>query len=58
MENTQRYPDRQIILNVVTLTTGGVTLKSCEFSVKSFSLSVADMMTSLSGLPFCKQRHT
>ena len=40
----------------LTLITGGVTLNNCEFSVKSFSLSVADMMINLSGFPFCEEK--
>jgi len=35
----------------ITFTTGGEILKSREFSVKSSTLNVADMMTSLSGFP-------
>ena len=40
----------------LTFITGGVTLNNCELSVKSFSLSVADMMINLSGFPFCEQK--
>ena len=38
-----------------TFSTGGVTLNSLSFSVKSSILNVADIITNFKGLPFCNE---
>ena len=39
--------------SIITCTTGGGVLNNRLFSVKSFTLKVADIIISFSGLPFC-----
>lgn len=44
--------------NKLTLITGGGEENSLRFSVKSSTLSVADIITSFNGGPFCKEIKT
>ena len=47
----------RMINSVLTLTTGGGVGKRTLFSVKSSTRKVADMITNLSGFPFCTGAH-